>query len=260
MKFSNFLLRVDGVREATLEDCREVVDKGPDTYIPEHQKNIFVIKKEICEDRFFWMSCNYDEADRYCNYVVNRDTGEMEANPRRKSQIEPRQQFFACFDTKKHFLYLNDSNRRPFLQRYLSETTGRSYSINNVYASVDEFCSRIKSIRGFKYTQVDSIFSRNGDTFKQIGDIFGLDLPSSVQLKIGCGDIPIRQGRGLIDRFHKHKEEFESVIILGCDDAGVEQTFDFSSVLKHIQIEAHKDNDEQYNPTEVKTLLLEKLR
>ena len=167
---------------------------------------------------------------------------------------------FACFDTKTHFLYLNDLNRRPFLQRYLSETTGRSYSINNVYVSVDEFCSRIKSIRGFKYTQVDNIFSRNGDTFKQIGDIFGLDLPSSVQLKIGCGDIPIHQGRGLIDRFHQHKEEFESVIIIGCDDAGVEQTFDFSSVLKHIQIEPHKDNNEQYDPIEVKMLLLEKLR
>lgn len=260
MRFTNFLLRVDGIREATLDDCKEVVDKGLSTYFPDRQKYVYVIEKEICEDRFFWMSCDYDEADRYRDYVVNRDTGEREANPRRKSQIEPCQQFFVCFDSKTHFLYLNDMNRRPFLQQYFSEMTGREYCINNVYSSVDEFCERIKSIRGFRYTQVDNLFARNGDIFKQVGDVFGLDTPSKVQMKISYGDIPVHLGKELIDRFYRHKDEFENVIIVGCDDAGVEQTFDFSSVLKHLQIQPRKDGNEQYNPAEVKMLLLNVLR
>lgn len=35
MRFTNFLLRVDGIREATLDDCKEVVDKGLSTYFPD---------------------------------------------------------------------------------------------------------------------------------------------------------------------------------------------------------------------------------
>lgn len=260
MQFSSFLLRVDGIREATLDDCKEVVNKGLSTYFPDKQKYVYVVDKEICENRFLWMSCDYDESERYRNYVINRKTGKKESNPRRKSQIEPRQQFFACFDSHTHFLYLNDLNRRPFLQQYLSETTGRDFCINNVYTSVDEFCERVKSIRGFTYTQIDSFFTRQSDIFKQVGDMWGLDHPNKVQMKISYGDIPIHIGRGVIERFHRHKNEFENVIVIGCDDEGVEQTFDFSSILKHIKIKPHKDNNEHFDPAEVKLLLLEKLR
>ena len=125
--------------------------------------------------------------------------------------------------------------RRPFFQQYFSEMTGRAFCINNVYTSVDEFCKRIKSIRGFRYTQVDNLFSRNGDIFKQVGTIFGVDTPSKIQMKVSYGDVPLHLGRDIIDRFHRHKDEFEDVVIVGCDDAGVEQTFDFSSVLKHLE-------------------------
>ena len=223
---------------------------------------MYVIKNEICEDRFFWMSCDYAETERYQDYVVNKDTGETEANPRRKSQIEPRQQFFACYDIQTHFLYLSDMNRRSFFQQYLGEMTGREFCINNVYASVDEFCKRIKSIRGFYYTQVDNLFTRNSDIFKQVGSIFGLDIPEQVQIKISYGDIPVHLGRGLIDRFYRRtkRDEFENIVIVGCDDEGVEQTFDFSSVLKHLEIHPRKDGNAQYDPVEVKMLLLNVLR
>lgn len=260
MRFSNFLLRVDGTREATLEDCKEVVNKGVHTYFSNRQKYMYVIENEICENRFFWMSCDYDESDRYREYVVNKNTGEKEPNPRQKSQIEPRQQFFACFDSHTHFLYLNDLNRRPFFQQYFSEITGRDFCINNVYTSADEFCNRIKSIRGFRYTQVDNLFARSSDIFTQVGNIYGIDTPKKVQIKVSYGDVPVHLGKTLVDRFYKHKDEFEDVVIIGCDDAGVEQTFDFSSVLKHLQIRPHKDSNEHYDPAEVKMLLLEELR
>lgn len=260
MKFSNFLLRVDGIRDASIEDCQRVVEIGTKTYNPDGQKYLYVIETEIIENRFFWMSCDYDDAVRFRDYVVNQDTGEREPNPRRKSQIEPRQQFFACYDAELHFLYLNDLNRRSFFQQYMSEAIQKQFDINNIYASVDEFCNRLKAIRGFTYTQVDNLYARSGDIFKQVGDMWGTDLPNKVQLKISYGDIPVHRGRALVDRLSQHKNEFESVVILGCDDAGVEQTFDFSSVLKHIHIQPQKDEDEHFDPEEVKTLLLDELR
>lgn len=184
MKFCNFLLRVGGIREASLEDFRQVLSKGNRTYKPERQKYLYSIDMEIIDDRYFWMSCDYDDAVRFRDYVINKETGEKEPNPRSKEQIEPRQQFFACYDCDTHLLYLNDLNRRKFLQQYLSETLQKEFQINNIYTSVDEFCNKIKTIRGFQYTQVDNLFSRGGDLFAQIGNMWGQDLPSKIQLKI----------------------------------------------------------------------------
>lgn len=58
---------------------------------------------DIIENRFFWMSCEYDDAVRFRDYVIDKGTGERMPNPRSKDQVEPRQQFFACYDTKSIF-------------------------------------------------------------------------------------------------------------------------------------------------------------
>ncbi len=93
-----------------------------------------------------------------------------------------------------------------FLQKYLSDTTQHDFRINNVYASVDEFCGRIKTLRGFQYMQVDNMFGGSSDIFEQVGTIWGQDLPSKVQLKITYGDIPIHGGgRGIIDLFSRKR-------------------------------------------------------
>ena len=92
---------------------------------------------------------------------------------------------------------------------------------------------------------MDNVFSRGGTLFSQVGNIWGQDLPSKLQLKISYGDIPIHGGgKGLVDRICRHREEFEDVVIIGCDESGIEQTFDFSSVLKHFLIQPTKDENE----------------
>ena len=53
MKFCNFLLRVDGIREASIDDFKSVIEKGLRTYRPEHQKYLYSIEMEIIDDRFF---------------------------------------------------------------------------------------------------------------------------------------------------------------------------------------------------------------
>ena len=108
---------------------------------------------------------------------------------------------------------------------------------------------------------MDNLFSRSSDLFTQVGNIWGQDLPSKIQLRIAYGDIPVHGGgRQIIDIFSRHKDEFENVIIIGSDDAGVEHTFDFSSVLKHLIIFPIKDENEHFDPAEVRNLLLRELR
>lgn len=260
MKFGTFLLRVDGTREASLDHLKRVCEIGKKTFQPEGQKNLYVVETSIIDERFFWLACDYDDAVAFRDYVVNQNTGEKEPNPRSKSQVEPRKQFFACYDMERHFLYINDLTRRNVLANYLTDAVQKEFIINNVYASVDEFCDRIRSIWGFRYTQVRNIFSQSGDLFKQVSDIWELDTPEKIQMKITYGEIPVHVGRSLIERFHREKDQFEDVIIVGCDDAGVEQTFDFSSVIKRVEIFPEKDENEHFAPTEVRTLLLAVLR
>lgn len=112
----------------------------------------------------------------------------------------------------------------------------------------------------FRYTQVRNLFSQTGDIFKQVSDILGLDTPEKIQMKVAYGDIPVHIGRSLVERFHRNKDQFEDVIIIGCDDEGVEQTFDFSSIIKRIEITPQKDENEHYDPQEVRSLLLAELR
>lgn len=261
MKFCNFLLRVDGIREASLEDMKDVVAKGNHIFRPQKQKYLYSVDMDIIEERFFWIASDYDDAVRFRDYVINKKTGEKMPNPRSKEQVEPRQQFFACYDAQKHFLYMNDYNKKGFVEQYLSDTLQKEFKISNIYTSLDDFCKNIKTIRGFQYTQVDNVFSRGGTLFSQVGNIWGQDLPSKLQLKISYGDLPIHGGgKGLVDRICRHREEFEDVVIIGCDESGIEQTFDFSSVLKHFLIQPTKDENEHFEPDEVRELLLAKLR
>lgn len=260
MRFYTLLLTCQQ-EAASLDDLKRVCEIGLGTFQPSGQKNLYVIEKTIIDERFFWLSCSYDDASSFVDYVVSQSTGEKQPNPKNKDQVEPRKQFFACYDTHTKLLFINDLNRRPTLAAYLSDAIQRDFVIKNIYASVDEFCDRVKAIREFRYVQIDNLFGRSSDIFQQVGNMWGQDLPSKVYMKISYNDIPMHQGgRALVEKFHRRRSEFENVIIVGCDDEGVEQTFDFSSIIKRVEINPQKDENEQYDTSEVRDLLLTKLR
>ena len=255
MKFKTYYLLVDGLQNFTISDAEDIIHKGNPFF--HHGKFFFRIHSEIIRQRFLWIACEYDDAKSYRDYVLNQNNGIEEPNPRTKNQIEPRQQFFTCYDVKTEYLYLSDINRRPFFKDYLSDILQKEITIGNVYTSVDEFCGKIKAIRGLKFTQLNNFYARSGDIFTPISDLFGLDIPEKIQVQIGYGDVPVhRKGRALLDRLNRQRDQFEKIIVVGCDDKDVEQTFDFSSVLEHIVVPVSKDENEHYNPEEVKIQLL----
>lgn len=260
MTFGTYLLRFNGCRETEISDLQLVANISQQSYQPEDQKYLYLMDSEVVDNRFLWLSSEYDDAKRFRDYVINQETGEREENPRSKNQVELRQQFFACFDAKNHFLYLSDINKRSFLQKYLSNMTQTEFSISNVYSSIDDFCQHVKTIRSLKFTQTSNLFSENNEIFTRITNILGLDMPEKMQVKIGLGDIPIRGNRHILDYFQKARSAFDNVIIIGCDDDNVAQTFDLSSVIKHIVISPAKDENEHYDPQKVKKLLLKELR
>lgn len=146
MKFNAMLLDYEGIRPATIEDLRAVHEKHSEIYCPEGQKNLYVIETEIIDNRFFWLACEYEDTEKFRDYVIDLETGEKQQNPRTQKQIEPRQQFFACYDDQRKRLFISSLNVKAIFKRILDETAQKDFHLRNIYASVDDFCARVKTI------------------------------------------------------------------------------------------------------------------
>ena len=51
----------------------------------------------------------------YCSYKNYKEIS-------KKLAVQTAEQFFACYDTKKHFLYMSDFNKKGFVEQYLSDS------------------------------------------------------------------------------------------------------------------------------------------
>lgn len=57
----------------------------------------------------------------------------------------------------------------------------------------------------------------------------------------------------------RNRGEFEDIIIVGLDDAGFENTFNFSTMISYVEIDALRDDNYRFAPDNVRVLLLAKL-
>ena len=135
----------------------------------------------------------------------------------------------------------------------------KSLTVKAIYSSVDDFCEVVKIIKGLRFKQVDNMITRQNDIFKETISKTGLDV-KEVQIKIGFGDTPVKDARSLLEWIHRERDAFERVIVVGVDDNDIEQTFDYSSILKHVELHLNKDENEHYDASEVKSELLKELR
>lgn len=260
MKFKTFQLIIEG-QAPSKSDLQKIIDIGQATFRPGVE--LFEIEKAITEDRFFWMSCQYDNAELWTDHVWNTPEEKKEANPRKKIQIECRQQLFICFDIKQQLLYMSNMDKRPFLKNYLQEMLQKEVVIKNIIKSLDEFQGVVKSMKSAKFVQVRNIFNcSNASIFARTADIYGMDAPERIILKADYGNTPIAVAKGALQNLEQKLRagEFESIIIVGEDDGGIEQSFDFSSIISTIPINAIKDDNGHYKPEEVQTLFLSEIR
>jgi len=244
-----------------LYDLANVADHGTTIFFDNVE--FYEIEKSILEKRFFWMYCQYDNSKLYTDTVWNKITEKEENNPRKKTQIECRNQLFVCYDMKKCLLYLNDITRRPFLKRYLHETLNKEVEIKNIIHSLEDFERSVQTIRNATFIQVRNIAnSAPSSLFSQTANIYGFDAPESMQLKVDCGNQPIRKMVNSLRGFKRRNEtgEFERVVVVGMDDSGIEKSFDFSSMIESVKIHADRDENQHFDPDEVRRLILNEIR
>lgn len=260
MKFKTFQLII-GTDHPTHEDLLKVVEYGPPVF--RHRAELFEIEKSFDQDRFFWISCRFDNAEAYSDHVWNSEREEFEENPRTKSQVECRKQLFICFDSCNNLLYMSDMYKRPFLKRYLNHILQKDVAIKNVIHSIEDFQEIVRTLKSATFIQMNNIMNQVPQSiFKQTANIYGLDAPTKLILKVDYGNSPIGVARTAIQNYKQKLDssEFERVVLIGEDDSGLEHSFDFSSVIQSLDLQLEKDENGHFDSSEVKRLLLNMIR
>lgn len=261
MKFKNFQLIIDQ-KEPLRDDIIKISEQGLGI-VKDYSSDWYEIKKEFIENRFLWIYCQYNNANIYREVVLDGDHDIERKNPRTKNQVELHKQVFFCYDCKTNLFYTDNLEKRGFIKYYFKDTLQKDIILKNVYASLDDFQEKVKAITGFKFIQMRNIANLLDDSiFQKQANIFGLDLPEKISMSVDYGLKPIGAIKGLLQNF-KHWHDigsFEKILLIGVDDNEVEQTFDFSSLMQHIELSVKKDDNERYDAEEVRVEFLNNIR
>lgn len=260
MKFSSMLLYVNdefptkGVFERLLEVGGSLYRKG---------KLLYSVEMSFLNDDYFWMYFQYDNESLYTDTVVDTLDNSAKNNPRPKNQVEMRYQLFACYDFGRHMLYVSDYNKKSTITDYIEDMLQQKAMVKNVLKSIDEFVAVSKQLKSVTFTQKRNLFTSVSDSlFQKQANLYGLDLPEHSKVKLEYGHSPIGMVKTVLQNWSlwRDKGEFEDIVVVGIDDAGFENTFNFSTMISSVEIDAQRDDNYRFNPDVVRVLLLAKLR
>lgn len=259
MKFSSMLLYVND-EFPTKQTFEQLLDIGRALY--RKGKFLYSIEKSFADDNHFWMYFQYDNESLYTNTVVDTLDNSAKSNPRPKNQVEMRYQLFACYDFERHLLYVSDYGKKTTVTDYIGDMLQKPTYVKNVLKSIDDFVSVVRHLKSVTFTQRRNLFNSTSDSiFQKQADLYGLDLPEKSKIKLDYGHSPIGMAKSALQRWGlKHANgEFEDVVVVGIDDAGFENSFNFSTMISTVEFDLSRDDNYRYNPDNVRTLLLAKL-
>ena len=217
------------------------------------------------EDRFLLLAVDVDDG-KYSETVYDTESEMEKENPRKRYELEYADQFFACYDAQAHELYLSSTQRKAAIKLLFGEHIGpkQKVFIRERLSSVEEFAEAVQSIRRVKYTQTRNLVNIHPDgLFSQGYNPLGLEIPDKLISTLEY-DSGIHAGT-VIDKLRNlfrrgESKEIESLEILGVDDEGFERQFTLEKVIKNIPITIEQDEDGRYDPEQVFSLLLAKLK
>lgn len=276
-RHSNLLIGEMIMKKLTFKSYSLLVDENyPDPELLK-QINELPVRRSSCGDysykystryeegKFLFISVDYDDG-KYSDIVYDTENDNEKENPKKRYEIEYKEQFFACYDIINKELYISDSQRKAAIKSLFSTvlTPDKKTRIRERLSSVEDFADTVKLIRRIKYTQTKNLVTAQpGGLFSQRFDPLGLEIPdklvSTLEYDSGIHVKPIIDKlRGI---FNKHgTKEIESLEILGEDDEGFERLFSLDKIVKGLSIDIDPDEDGRYDSEAVFSLLLEKLK
>ena len=261
MKFKTFQPIIDG-HNPLKEDIKNVVNHGKNKH--EQGKEVYLIDRKMIDDRYLWMYCQHDNAKLYGDVVLDTEKEKRHKNTRKRNEIELRQQLFVAYDIKTKLLYLSDMTKKGFAKEYIADALQVDVVVKNIYASLEEFQKSIKSLTRLKFTQyynVQNMLDEQSIFIKQVNEL-GLDLPDKMMMQVEYPNTPIGTIKNGLQNIKKKRDlgYFKDIILVGLDDLGVEQSFNFSSIIKNIDISIYKNENERYDDKQVEDCFFAKMR
>ena len=217
------------------------------------------------EERFLFIAVDFDNG-KYSETVYDTESETQKENPKKKSQLEYADQFFACYDAEAKELYLSDSNRKAAIKLLFAEFIDSKLKvyIRERISSIEDFSRVVQSIKKVKYTQTRNLVNMNPESlFAQSYNPLGLEMPdkliSTLEYDTGIhAQTVINKLKKLLDS--RKTKEIDSLEILGTDDEGFEQLFSLEKVVKSIPIVLEAHDNGKYDPEQVFAYLLAKLK
>ena len=259
MKLNAMLLYIDdGVPE--LADFRRIVEIGSSRFSRDNY--MYVVEQELIGERFYWLYLQYDNSNLYAPYVLDVTDDSVKDNPRPKNQMELRNQLFACYDLKVGNLYVSDYRKKAAITDYMEDTLQRTVKAKYIFSSIDEFLSRVSTLKSVSFTQKKNIFNLpEYSLFRKVPSLYGLDLPSRSKVKLDYGDTPIGTIRDAMRDWKVKREagEFDDIMVVGTDDCGIEEIFNFQTTISSVELKVIKDDNGRFEPEAVKAALINQL-
>jgi hypothetical protein len=86
-------------------------------------------------------------------------------------------------------------------------------------------------------------------------------MPNRSKVKLDYGDTPIGAIRDAMRNWKVKREagEFEDIVVVGKDDRGVEEVFNFQTVISSVEANVIKDDNGRFDPEAVKASLINQL-
>lgn len=261
MRFKTFQLIIDGHNPKDKE-LNDVILYGKDKH--EQRKEIYLIDRKMIDNKYLWMYCQHDDAKLYGDIVFDTEKEKKHKNTRKRNEIELRKQLFVVYDIDAKLLFLNDMTKKSFVKEYIADALQVDVGVKNIYASLEEFQESVKSLTRLKFTQIYNIQNTIDEQslfVKQVNEL-GLDMPDRMMMQIDYPNTPIGMIRAGLQNIKRKRDAgyFKDIILVGLDDLGVEQSFDFSSIIKNLDISVLKKENERYDEQEVERALLFELR
>ena len=64
---------------------------------------LYLVNSKMVQDRFLWISCDYDNVQNFNDIVVNENTLETQPNPRKKNKLNQDNKFLRYMIQKNIF-------------------------------------------------------------------------------------------------------------------------------------------------------------
>ena len=259
MKLNAMVMSIDD-RLPELADFKQMLNTGNSRF--RRGAYLYVVEQELTSNRYYWLYLQYDNANLYAPYVVDTTDDAVKDNPRPKNQVEMRNQLFACYDLKNGALYVSDYQKKAAITDYMEDTLQHPVKAKYVFSSVDEFLGRVAKLKSVSFTQKNNLFNFPNDSLlRKVSNIYGLDLPNRSKVKLDYGNTPIGTIRNaMLDwKVKRESGEFEDIVVVGVDDRGFEEVFNFQTTISSVEANVIKDDNGRYDPWAVRAALINQL-